>query len=148
MEDLLEVILEQEAHQAEDTLEEANQEADQPPPSPRFQYLLLLMFRPWEPYLESLVETGPNPLTLWKSCWDISDPTPESPDLTPQYEELPSPSPSSKGKKSLDGHATWEGGLTDSTQLMTTSCLSGSSSYMSLKDNLKTHSSNNEHNLT
>ena len=46
MEDLLKVILEEEAHQAEDTLEEANQEADQPPPSPKFQYLLLPTFRP------------------------------------------------------------------------------------------------------
>ena len=116
MEDLLEVIMEEEeAHQAEDTLEGANQEADQLPPSPRFQYLLLLTFSPWEPYLESSAETGPKPLTLWKGCWDISDPTLELLDLTPQYKELPSPSPSSKGKKSLDGHATWEGGSTSST---------------------------------
>jgi hypothetical protein len=115
-EDLLEVIMEEEdAHQVEDPLEEANQEVDQPPPSPRFQYLLLPTLSPWEPYLESSVETGLKPLTLWKSCWDISDLTLESPDLTPRYEELPSPSPSSKGKKSLDGHATWEGGLTSST---------------------------------
>ena len=64
-------------------LEEANQEADHPPLSPRFQYLPLLTFSPWEPYLESSAETGPKPLTLWKSCWDISDPTPELPDLTP-----------------------------------------------------------------
>ena len=149
MEDLLEVIMEEEeAHQAEDNLEEANQEADQPPPLPKFQYLLLLTFKPWELYQESLAETGPKPLTLWKSCWDISDLTPESPDLMPQYEESPLPSPSSKGKKSLDGHITWEGGLTNSTQLMTTSRLSGSNSYMSLKDNLKTHNNNSEHNLT
>ena len=105
MEHLLEVILEEEAHQVEDTLEEANQEADQPPPLPRFQYLLLLRFRPWELYQESSVETGPDPFTLWKSCWDISDP----------ILELPSPSPSSQGKKSLDGCAIWEGGLMDST---------------------------------
>ena len=96
MEDLLEVIMEEEdAHQVEDPLEEANQEVDQPPPSPRFQYLLLPTLSPWEPYLESSVETGQKPLTLWKSCWDISDPTPELPDLTPQYKESPSPSPSS-----------------------------------------------------
>ena len=61
------------------------------------------------------METGPDPFTLWKSCWDISDPILELPDLTPRYEELPSPSPSSKGKKSLDGCAIWEGGLMDST---------------------------------
>ena len=36
MEDLLEVILEEDAHQVED-----NQEVDQPPLLPRFQYLLL-----------------------------------------------------------------------------------------------------------
>jgi hypothetical protein len=65
MEDLLEVIMEEEeAHQAEDPLEKANQEADQLPPSPMFQYLPLLMFGPWEPYLESSAETGPKPLTL------------------------------------------------------------------------------------
>ena len=96
---------EEEAHQAEDPLEEV----DQPPLSPKFQYLPLPTFGPWEPYLESSVETGPKPLTLWKSCWDISDPTPELPDLAPRYEELPLPSSSSKGKKSLDGRATWEG---------------------------------------
>jgi hypothetical protein len=98
--------MEEEAHQAEDTLEEANQEVDQPPPSPNFQYLLLLMFRPWEPYQESSVETGPKPLTLWKNCWDISNLTPELLDLTPQYERSSLPSHSSKGKKSLDGHMT------------------------------------------
>ena len=95
MEHLLEVILEEEAHQAEDTLEEANQEADQPPPLPKFQYLPLPTFGSWELYQESSVETGLKPLTLWKSCWDISDPTLELPDLTPQYKESPSPSPSS-----------------------------------------------------
>ena len=68
---------EEEAHQVEDPLEEANQEVDQLLPLPRFQYLPLLTFGPWEPYLESSVETGQKPLTLWKSCWDISDPTPE-----------------------------------------------------------------------
>ena len=64
MEDLLEVIMEEEAHQAEDPLEEANQEVEQLPPSPRFQYVPLLMFGPWEPYLESSVEIGLKPLTL------------------------------------------------------------------------------------
>jgi hypothetical protein len=142
MEDLLEVILKEEAHQAEDTLEEAKQEVDQLPPLPKFQYLLLLTFGPWEPYLESSAETGPKPLTLWKSCWDISDPSLELPDLTPRYEESPLPSPLSMGKKSLDGHATWEDEST------TTSCLSGSSSYMSLKDNLKTHNNSSKRNST
>ena len=73
MGDLLEVILE----------EEANQEVDQLPPLPKFQYLPLLTFGPWELYQESSAETGPKPLTLWKSCWDNSDPTLESTDLTP-----------------------------------------------------------------
>jgi hypothetical protein len=74
MKDLLEVIMEE---------EEANQEVDQPPLLPRFQYLQLPTFGPWEPYLESSAETGPKPLTLWNSCWDISDPILESLDLTP-----------------------------------------------------------------
>ena len=132
----------------EDHLEEANQEAEQLPPSPRFQYLPLPMFGPWEPYIESSAETGLKPLTLWKNCWDISDPTPESPDLTPRYEEPPLPSPSSKGKRSLDGHVIWEGGSTNSTWLTTTSRSSGSSSYMNSRDNLKTHNNNNKHNST
>jgi hypothetical protein len=59
MKNLLEVILE-EAHQ----VEEDNQEADQLPQLPKFQYLLLPMFGPWEPYLKSSVEIGPKPSTL------------------------------------------------------------------------------------
>jgi hypothetical protein len=64
MKDLLEVILEEEAHQMKVNLEKVNQEVDQLPQPPKFQYLPLPTFSPWEPYLESSAETGPKPLTL------------------------------------------------------------------------------------
>ena len=124
MEDLLEVILK----------EEDNQEVEQLPQLLNFQYLPLLMFGQWEPYLKSLVETGPKLSTLWMKCWDISKPTQELQVSTPQYEELPSLSHLSKGTKPLNRHATWEGGSTDSTQSMTKSPWFGSSSNMSSKD--------------